>query len=429
MVDARLLREQSQELAEKMAATEKAAHAAAGGPFNLGSPKQLQEVLYDRLDLPVLGKTPKGQPSTAEDVLEQLAESYDLPRLDPRIPRPHEAEIDVHRQAAARTSIRGPNASTRRITKPSRRRGGSRRPTRTCRTFRFARPKAGASARRSSRRRASSCWPPTTRRSSCGSWRICRATRACCGVRERAGHPSRDGRRGLRHAARAGDGRPAPFGEGHQLRPDLRDVRVRAGEAARARARRGAGLRRPLLPALPRRAALHGRDARRARGARLRQTVFGRRLYLPEINSRNAQRRQYAERSAINAPMQGTAADIIKRAMIGVAAWLAAQEPRARLIMQVHDELVVEVPEQSADEIGAPSRASWKQPPSSRAAARRSRARRELGRSTLGGAGTFTEWGGTNPSAPRKGAPAILPNAGSVDPGPPRRGRCPGCVP
>src|SRR5690606_25524119 len=77
MVDARLLREQSQELAEKMAATEKAAHIAAGGPFNLGSPKQLQEVLYERLRLPVLGKTPKGQPSTAEDVLEQLAADYE----------------------------------------------------------------------------------------------------------------------------------------------------------------------------------------------------------------------------------------------------------------------------------------------------------------------------------------------------------------
>jgi DNA polymerase-1 len=81
MVDARLLREQSQELAEKMAATEKAAHAAAGGPFNLGSPKQLQEVLYDRLQLPMLGKTQKGQPSTSEDVLEQLAEDHELPRL------------------------------------------------------------------------------------------------------------------------------------------------------------------------------------------------------------------------------------------------------------------------------------------------------------------------------------------------------------
>ena len=74
MVDARMLRAQSQELAITMAATERAAFAAASGPFNLGSPKQLQEILYDRLALPVLGKTPKGQPSTAENVLEQLAE-------------------------------------------------------------------------------------------------------------------------------------------------------------------------------------------------------------------------------------------------------------------------------------------------------------------------------------------------------------------
>jgi DNA polymerase-1 len=81
-------------------------------------------------------------------------------------------------------------------------------------------------------------------------------------------------------------------------------------------------------------------------------TVFGRRLYLPEINARNAQLRQYAERSAINAPMQGTAADVIKRAMIGVAAWLEAHRPRARLIMQVHDELVVEAPEAEAAEVG-----------------------------------------------------------------------------
>jgi DNA polymerase-1 len=82
-------------------------------------------------------------------------------------------------------------------------------------------------------------------------------------------------------------------------------------------------------------------------------TVFGRRLYLPEINARNAQLRQYAERSAINAPMQGTAADIIKRAMIRVASWLEQQEPRARLIMQVHDELVVEVPEARTADVGA----------------------------------------------------------------------------
>jgi DNA polymerase-1 len=93
------------------------------------------------------------------------------------------------------------------------------------------------------------------------------------------------------------------------------------------------------------------RDGARRRG--YVSTVFGRRLYLPEINARNPQRRQYAERSAINAPMQGTAADIIKRAMIGVAAWLEAHAPEAKLIMQVHDELVIEVPEKRAAEIGA----------------------------------------------------------------------------
>jgi DNA polymerase-1 len=76
-------------------------------------------------------------------------------------------------------------------------------------------------------------------------------------------------------------------------------------------------------------------------------------LYLPEINAKNPQRRQYAERSAINAPMQGTAADIIKRAMIDVAAWLEQHRPETRLIMQVHDELVIEVPEDYADEVGA----------------------------------------------------------------------------
>jgi DNA polymerase-1 len=83
------------------------------------------------------------------------------------------------------------------------------------------------------------------------------------------------------------------------------------------------------------------------------ETVFGRRLYLPEINARNAQRRQYAERSAINAPMQGTAADIIKRAMITVHGWLQDDKPDARMIMQVHDELVFEVAEKEVDAVSA----------------------------------------------------------------------------
>ncbi len=83
------------------------------------------------------------------------------------------------------------------------------------------------------------------------------------------------------------------------------------------------------------------------------RTVFGRRLYLPDINARNAALRQYAERSAINAPMQGTAADIIKRAMLGVDAWLGQNGRGARLIMQVHDELVIELPESEVDAVRA----------------------------------------------------------------------------
>ena len=90
-----------------------------------------------------------------------------------------------------------------------------------------------------------------------------------------------------------------------------------------------------------------------ARQAGFVETIFGRRLYLPDINDRNAPRRQYAERSAINAPMQGTAADIIKRAMLAVQHWLDTSKAPARMIMQVHDELVFEVDEKSVEEVRA----------------------------------------------------------------------------
>jgi DNA polymerase I len=95
----------------------------------------------------------------------------------------------------------------------------------------------------------------------------------------------------------------------------------------------------------------------RARESGYVETVFGRRLYLPDIRSGNAQLRQYAERSAINAPMQGTAADIIKRAMISVDAWCRSEDAPARLIMQVHDELVLEVRAGAAEQVGASVRA------------------------------------------------------------------------
>jgi DNA polymerase-1 len=353
MVDARLLRDQSQELAVKMAATEKAAHTAAGGPFNLGSPKQLQEVLYERLHLPVLGKTPKGQPSTAEDVLEQLAESYDLPRLileyrgltklkstytdklptdiDPKTKRIH---TSYHQAVAATGRLSSSDPNLQNI------------PIRTAEGRRI---------------RQAFIAPP--------GFKLLAADYSQIELRIMA-HLSGD------------EGLLAAFASDQDVhRATASEVFNTPLDAVSADQRRSAkainfgliygmsafglakqlGLERSQAQAYVeryferypgvRRYMDQTRDSARRQG--YVTTVFGRRLYLPEINARNAQLRQYAERSAINAPMQGTAADIIKRAMIGVAAWLEASKPRARLIMQVHDELVVEVPEGDAAEVGA----------------------------------------------------------------------------
>jgi len=352
MVDARLLREQSQELAEKMAATEKAAHTAAGGPFNLGSPKQLQEILYDRLQLPKLGKTQKGQPSTSEDVLEQLAEYHELPRLileyrgltklkstytdrlpteiDPRTKRIH---TSYHQAVAATGRLSSSDPNLQNI------------PIRTAEGRRI---------------RQAFIAPP--------GFKLLAADYSQIELRIMA-HLSGD--EGLLAAfANEQDVHRATAAEvfGSSLEAVTADQRrsakainfgliygmsafglakqlgIERGQAQEYVARyfeRYPGVRRYM-------------DETRASARRsgFVSTVFGRRLYLPDINSRNAQMRQYAERSAINAPMQGTAADIIKRAMIEVAAWLAAEQPRARLIMQVHDELVVEVPEDRANDVG-----------------------------------------------------------------------------
>ncbi|HEY3518177.1 MAG TPA: DNA polymerase I [Gammaproteobacteria bacterium] len=352
MVDARLLREQSQELAAKMAATEKAAHAAAGGPFNLGSPKQLQEILYDRLQLPKLGKTQKGQPSTSEDVLEQLAENHELPRLileyrgltklkstytdrlpidiDPRTKRIH---TSYHQAVAATGRLSSSDPNLQNI------------PIRTAEGRRI---------------RQAFIAPP--------GFKLLAADYSQIELRIMA-HLSGD------------EGLLAAFaGDQDVHRATAAEVFGLALEAVTADQRRSAkainfgliygmsafGLAKQLGIERSQAQEYVGRYFERYPGVRrymdetrasarrsgFVSTVFGRRLYLPEINARNNQLRQYAERSAINAPMQGTAADIIKRAMIEVAAWLEAEEPRARLIMQVHDELVVEVPEERAVEVG-----------------------------------------------------------------------------
>jgi DNA polymerase-1 len=352
MVDARLLREQSQELAGKMAATEKAAHAAAGGPFNLGSPKQLQEVLYERLKLPMLGKTQKGQPSTSEDVLEQLADEHELPRLileyrgltklkstytdklpidiDPRTKRIH---TSYHQAVAATGRLSSSDPNLQNI------------PIRTAEGRRirqaFVAPPgfmllAADYSQIELRIMAHLSGDEGLLAAFASDQDVHRATAA-----EVFGLPLEAVTADQRRSAKA-----INFGliygmSAYGLAKQLGLDRAQAQAYVDRYFERYPGVRRYM-------------DETRASARRsgFVSTVFGRRLHLPDINARNAQLRQYAERSAINAPMQGTAADIIKRAMIAVAAWLDSEDPRARLFMQVHDELVVEVPEDRAAEVG-----------------------------------------------------------------------------
>jgi DNA polymerase-1 len=352
-VDAALLREQSQELAAKMAETERAAHAAAGGPFNLGSPKQLQEVLYERLELPVRAKTQTGQPSTAEDVLEQLAEEHELPRLvleyrglsklkstyTDKLPgeihaRTGRIHTSYHQAVAAtgRLSSSDPNLQNIPIRTPEGRR---------IRQAFVAPPGCKLLAADYSqielRIMAHLSGDEGLLAAFAAERDIHRATAA-----EVFGTALTDVTPEQRRSAKA-----INFGliYGMSAFGLARQLKIERGEAQAYVDRyfvRYPGVKRYMDET---------RSTARRQG--YVSTVFGRRLYLPEINARNVQRRQYAERSAINAPMQGTAADIIKRAMIDVAAWLETHCPEARLIMQVHDELVIEVPTARAEEIGA----------------------------------------------------------------------------
>ena len=353
MVDAQRLRQQSQELATSIAAAERAAYESAGAPFNLGSPKQLQEILYDRLQLPVLGKTPKGQPSTAESVLEQLAESYDLPRLvleyraltklkstyTDKLP----AEIDG-RTGRIHTSYRQAVAATGRLSSSD--------------------PNLQNIPIRTTEGR-----------------RIRQAFVAAPGTQLIAADYSQIELRIMAHLS--GDaGLLAAFATDTDIhRATAAEVFATPLESVSADQRRSAkainfgliygmsafGLAKQLgiergqaqtyvdlyferYPGV-RRYMDATRQSARERG--YVSTVFGRRLYLPDIAARNAALRQYAERSAINAPMQGTAADIIKRAMLALDAWIAREENGARLLLQVHDELVVEAPHALVDEIRA----------------------------------------------------------------------------
>jgi DNA polymerase-1 len=345
LVDVPRLQAQSADLARRMLTLEAEAHALAGGPFNLASPKQIGELLFSRLGLPVLKKTATGVPSTDEDVLERLALDYPLPRVlleyrslaklrstycDKLPAAVNAATGRVHTTYGQATAVTGRLAST----EPNL----QNIPVRTAEGRRI---------------REAFIAPPGSR--------IVSADYSQIELRILAVLSGDEGLRGA-------------FSRGEDVhRATAAEVFGVALEAVSPEQRRAAkavnfgliygmsafGLAGNL--GISRDAAQNTMDRyfdRYPRVARYMdevrasahergfvETAFGRRLWLPDINGGNGPRRQAAERAAINAPMQGTAADLIKRAMIAVDAWLQAQALGTRLVMQVHDELVLEVPE------------------------------------------------------------------------------------
>jgi DNA polymerase-1 len=349
LVDQAMLEKQSRELSGKMDAIEKEAFDEAGEAFNLGSPKQIQAILFDKLALPVLKKTPKGQPSTAEEVLAELALDYPLPRLIlehrslsklrstytdklPRMINPHSGRVHTsyHQAVAATGRLSSSEPNLQNI--PVRTEEG-RRIRQAFIAEQGYRIVAADYSQIELRIMAHLSGDEGLLKAFAAGEDIHRATAAEVfevPLEKVSGEQRRSAKAinfGLIYGMSA-------FGLAKQLGID------------RAAAQNYVDLYFARYPGVK---AYMDETRERAREQGYVETVFGRRLYIPDIKSSNGQRRQYAERTAINAPMQGTAADIIKRAMLAVDAWLA-QEPAVHMVMQVHDELVFEVPEDRVEE-------------------------------------------------------------------------------
>ncbi len=350
LVDSVLLRELSDEFATKMAAVESAAHREAGRPFNLGSPKQLQEILFEELGLPVIRKTPKGQPSTAEDALQELAE-YALPRLIleyrglSKLKSTYTDKLPlqvVESTGRIHTSYHQAVAATGRLSSSDP--NLQNIPIRT---------EEGRRIRQAFV--ASPGYVLLAADYSQIELRIMAHISADEGLL-RAFHEDRD----IHEATAAEVFGVAPSKVSADQRRSAKAINFGLiyGMSAFGLARQ-LGIAREeaqtyvdqYFARYPGVKAYMEATREQAREQGYVETVFGRRLYLPDIRATQAQRRQYAERSAINAPMQGTAADIIKKAMIAVDDWLMRQRVPARIIMQVHDELVLEVREDRVREV------------------------------------------------------------------------------
>ncbi len=345
LIDRDMLNIQSNEIGMKLIALENQAYELAGQPFNLASPKQLQEILFGKLGIKPLKKTPSGTPSTDEDVLQELALDYPLPKVLleyrglaklkstytdklPRMINPHTGRVHTrYNQAVAitgRLASSDPNLQNIPV------RSAEGRRIREA----FIAP-AGCviiSADYSQielRIMAHLSQDEGLLKAFAAGEDIHRATAAeIFGVE----HASVDNEQ-RRYAKVINFGLiygMSAFG----LAQNLNIERSAAQSYIERYFARYPGVREYMN---------NTRDAAKSKG--YVETYFGRRLWVPEINSSNGLRRASAERAAINAPMQGTAADLIKLAMIAVANWIKAENLQSKLIMQVHDELVLEVPE------------------------------------------------------------------------------------
>ena len=342
-IDPKMLKKQTVDLKNKMLEIETKAHNLSKESFNISSPKQIQSILYDKLNLPVLAKTPKGQPSTAEPVLQELSEQFELPKLileyrsmsklcstyTEKLPqminnKTGRVHTSYHQAVAATGRLSSSDPNLQNI--PIRTEEG--RKIRQA----FIAPK---------------------------DYVIVAADYSQIELRIMA-HLSKD--KGLLTAFEKGlDVHKTTAAEVFAI-----DIQKFTKDQRRAAKAINFGLIYGMSAfGLAKQLGIERNDAKqyidlyfnrypdiknfmdltrnKAKQNGFVETVYGRRLYLPEINSKNAAQRQYAERTAINAPMQGTAADIIKNAMIDIDDWLNKTNFDAKMLMQVHDELVFEV--------------------------------------------------------------------------------------
>ncbi len=345
LIDSTLLAQQSQELGKRLLELEQQAHELAGQPFNVNSPKQLAEILFDKLGLPIKKKTPSGTPSTDEEVLSELALDYPLPKLllesrqlaklkgtyTDKLPKMVNAQTGrVHTSYAQAVAVTGRLASS----DPNL----QNIPVRTAEGRRI---------------RAAFIAPPGARIVSADYSQI--ELRIMAHLSEDAGLTEAFAHGEDVHRATAAEifgVTPLEVGPDQRRVAKVINFGLIYGMSAFGLARQLDLERAAAQNYIERYFARYPGVAKymeRTRNAAKMQgyveTVFGRRLWLPDITAAQVGRRQGAERAAINAPMQGTAADLIKLAMIAVQDWIDREKLKSRLIMQVHDELLLEVPD------------------------------------------------------------------------------------